>query len=74
MKESKFNLVSSAVALVLGAVAAFVIMNLFLKPPEDVTVKTIENVVTRTASEPDVDIFNFRAIDPTVEVYIGGDK
>ena len=74
MKESRFNLVSSVLALVLGAVLSFIITNLFLGAPEDVTFKTIESVVTKSTGDPDPEVFNSRAIDPTVEIYIGGDE
>lgn len=74
MKESKFNLVSSVLALVIGAVLSYVVVNLFLGDPADVTFKTIETVITKTTSEPDAEIFNARSIDPTVEVYIGGEE
>ncbi len=71
MKESKFNITSSVLALVLGAVLAFVVTNVFLGEPEDVVFTTIDRTITKDVSEPDADVFNARSVDPTVEVYIG---
>ena len=33
--------------------------------------KTLENTVDSSLSEPNEEIFNFRAVNPTVEVYVG---
>ncbi len=63
---------SSSVGLsVLGAVLAFVICNMLFGEIEDVSFKTISGKVNTTLSEPDVEVFNYKALNPTVEVYIG---
>ncbi len=40
---------------------------------ESVKVKTADPI-TATVTEPDQKVFNDKAINPTVEVFIGGDK
>ncbi len=68
----KTDLVTSITAAVLGAVIAFFVCNLFLPARENVSIKTLENADSNyTLSDPNVDVFNFRALNPTVEVYVG---
>ena len=56
---------------ILGVVIGFVICNLMLTEPEDVSYKTINANVTTQLAEPDEEIFNAKALNPTVEVYVG---
>lgn len=56
----------------IGTIAAAVLCNLILGDPNDKTVsfKTVE-VVEATLAQPDPEVFNVEAINPTVEVYVG---
>ncbi len=69
----KTDLFSSIVAAVAGALIGFFVTNLFIEPIEDVTYTTIdtETIVDTELAEPDPEIFNYRALNPTVEVYVG---
>lgn len=55
-----------------GTVIAAILCNLFLGDPNDkfVTFKTVQ-VVEATLAQPDPEVFNPEAINPTVEVFVG---
>ncbi|MBQ3309611.1 hypothetical protein IJG78_02950 [Candidatus Saccharibacteria bacterium] len=55
-----------------GTVVAAILCNLILGDPNDksVTFKTVK-VVEASLAQPDPEVFNVEAINPTVEVYVG---
>lgn len=55
-----------------GTLAAFFLFNILLGNPDDkyVSFKTIETIEA-SVTQPDPDVFNVSAINPTVEVYVG---
>lgn len=57
----------------IGTLAAFFMCNAILGDPNkaEVEYKRVRNVLTSDLAEPDAEIFNSRAINPTVEVYVG---
>ncbi len=67
----KKELITTIFAAIVGTVVAYFICNMFVSPSENVTIKTLEGNLTYTLAEPDPEIFNYRAINPTVEVYVG---
>jgi hypothetical protein len=67
----KTNLVTSIGIGVVGAVLGFFICNLLLGPIEQVSFKSIESDVSADLAEPNVDVFNYKALNPTVEVFVG---
>lgn len=67
----KTDLATSIIAAILGVVAAYFICNLLLPSISDVTFKVLNSNFSYTVSDPNPEIFNYRAIDPTVEVYVG---
>lgn len=67
----KVDLVTSILAAVFGAVLAFVLCNLLIGEIPDITYKTIEESVSTGLDEPDENLFNYKALNPTVEVYVG---
>ena len=67
----KRDLFTSVIAAVAGVLIAFFVCNIFLKPIEDVTYKTVNGTVTSTVAEPNPEVFNYKALNPTVEVYVG---
>ncbi len=67
----KTDLATSIGMAVLGAVMAFVVCNMLFGEIEDVSFKTISGKVDTTLLEPDEEVFNYKALNPTVEVYIG---
>lgn len=60
-----------AVAVV-GVVVSSVLLNMILGNPDEksVSFKTVE-VIESTLDNPDPEVFNPEAINPTVEVYVG---
>lgn len=67
----KSNLLTSVVIFVVGAVVAFITCNMIVPGIEDFNLKTIDINSDATLVDPDTEIFNYRAINPTVEVYVG---
>lgn len=67
----KTDLVTAIGAAIVGLVIAFFVTNLITGEIEDFTYKTVETSVTTTLEDPDPEVFNYRALNPTVEVYVG---
>ncbi len=57
----------------IGTLAAFLACNAILGDPNDakVELKTVNTVLTNDLAEPNEEIFNSTAINPTIEVYVG---
>lgn len=67
----KTDLATAIIATIAGVVAGFFVTSIVLPALEDVSFKTLDSSVNITLVEPNVETFNFRAVNPTVEVYIG---
>ena len=67
----KTDLATSVVLAVVGAVMGYIICDLFIGEIQPVTYTTIEEGVTVDLAMPNEDVFNFRSLNPTVEVYVG---
>ena len=67
----KTDLATAIGAAIVGLIIAFLITGFFTGPIEDVTYKTIDSKVSTELADPDSEVFNYRALNPTVEVYIG---
>ncbi len=67
----KQDLATSVFAAVIGALVAYFVCNMFLPALEDVTFSTIGETEVFNLAEPDTEVFNFRSVNPTVEVYVG---
>lgn len=62
----------SAIALaVIGFLVAFFVCNIFSGKIEDFRFKSIDSSIDMSLSDPDPEVFNYKAINPTVEVYVG---
>ena len=68
MKTDLFTSIAAAIA---GVLIAYFVTNLFLGPIEDVSYKTVQSTVSADIADPDPEVFNYKAINPTVEVYVG---
>ena len=66
------DLVTVGFAAIVGAIVGYFIFSSIMGEPQNqkVTYKTVTTVSTEL-SEPDSEIFNDEAINPTVEVYVG---
>lgn len=67
----KKDLVTVIIAAIIGFIGAYFVTNLLYPAPENVQVRTIDDTVDSSIAMPSEDIFNFRSINPTVEVYVG---
>lgn len=70
----KTDLATSIFAAVVGVVVAFIVCNLFLPELEPVSFSSLVSGGSTDYSslvEPSDEVFNFRALNPTVEVYVG---
>lgn len=70
MKQS--DIITVVIIAVVGTLAAYFGVNMFLGNPADASFqfKTI-GVVSKDLAEPDPEVFNRDAINPTIEVYVG---
>lgn len=57
----------------IGTLVAFFACNAILGDPDESTVeyKTVSSVIKSNLANPDPDVFNSLAINPTIEVYVG---
>ena len=67
----KTDLASSIGIAIAGILIAYFTCNLFVGTIEDASVKTVDASFSTSISNPDPEIFNYKAINPTVEVYVG---
>lgn len=66
------DLATTILAAVIGVIVAFLVCNFMLPEFESVSFKKLSEAETDfTLTEPDVNTFNYRALNPTVEVYVG---
>ena len=72
----KTDLASSIGVAIVGALVAYFLCNLLIVNPikqanAEVTVKTVDSSISTELSEPNAEVFNYKALNPTVEVYVG---
>ncbi|MBO7657196.1 hypothetical protein J6S55_00910 [Candidatus Saccharibacteria bacterium] len=67
----KVDLTTAIVAAIFGVVVSYLLVsNVFLKDPSPVIIKTLSTSVGTNLTEPSAEVFNYRALNPTIEVYI----
>lgn len=67
----KTDLVTAIIASIAGVLIAYFVTNMFIGPIGDITYTTVDSAVNASLADPDPEIFNYRALNPTVEVYVG---
>lgn len=67
----KTDLASAVVAAILGFGIAFFATNFFIPAIEDVSFSNLDTSVSSELTEPNEEVFNYKALNPTVEVYVG---
>ena len=67
----KSDLATAIVAAVLGFIVAFFVTNLFIPAIDPVSFGTLTTQADNTLAEPDENVFNYKALNPPVEVYVG---
>ncbi len=67
----KNDLATAILAAIVGVAVSYIVLSmLILKDPEPVVVKGLNEATSIDLAEPSVDVFNYRAINPTVETYV----
>lgn len=67
----KKDLFTTIIIAIIGIAGAFAITNYLLPAMQNVSYKTVESSVHNGLADPDVEVFNYKAVNPTVEVYVG---
>lgn len=67
----KTDLFSSIGIAIVGLLIAYFVCNLFVGPIEETQVKILKTSVDASVADPDPEVFNYKALNPTVEVYVG---
>lgn len=67
----KTELATSIAAAIAGALISYFVCGLFIGPIEDVTFTTINSDLSVDLAEPDPEVFNYKTLNPTVEVFVG---
>ena len=65
------NTIVTAVIGVICVVIAYFATNFFIGPIESVSYKEVSSGVDANLVDPNPEIFNYKALNPTVEVYVG---
>lgn len=69
----KNDLATSIIIAIVGVLIAFFACNTLTGDITPVSVKTVSGSFSPDVGDPNVEVFNYKAVNPTVEVYIGGD-
>ena len=67
----KTDLTTAIITGIVGVLAAYFIANMvILKEPAPVVIKALEEPASTSLAEPESSVFNYRALNPTVETYV----
>lgn len=67
----KTDIITTIVAAIIGVIVSFLVAtNLIIKDPAPVSVKTLTTTIDSKLDDPSVEVFNYRAVNPTVEAYV----
>lgn len=67
----KTELITTIFAAVVGVLISFFVCNLLVGQISSVSFTTIDSNVDANLSDPNPEVFNYKALNPTVEVYVG---
>ena len=67
----KNDLVTAIAVAILGTVVAYFVANMLIGDIEQASVKSITGNFASDVSDPNPEVFNYKSINPTVEVYVG---
>ena len=67
----KTDLTTSILAAVVSVIIAYFACNVLLPKIDNFTIKVLSSGVDSNLIAPNPEVFNFRSINPTVEVYVG---
>jgi len=67
----KTDLATSIGAAIVGVLIAYFVCNFFVGQIESVTFPAVDSNVSADLIDPSPEVFNYEALNPTVEVYVG---
>ena len=67
----KTDLLTSSIVAVVGALIAFFVCRAIFSEIGDISFKVVEGTVSSSVADPNPEVFNYKALNPTVEVYVG---
>ena len=67
----KTDLTTAIGVAIVGALIAFFVTNLLFGEIQEYSFKAVSGEIDTTLVSPDPEVFNYRALNPTVEVYVG---
>ena len=67
----KNDLATAILVAILGVVISYFACNTFFGEIPPYTFSTLSETITADLADPDPEVFNYSAINPTVEVYVG---
>ena len=67
----KSDLATSIAVAIVGTIVAYFVCNMFIGGIDNVSIKTLDGSTSVRVADPDIELFNYKALNPTVEVYIG---
>ena len=65
------NILYSIVIAIVGIAIAFILCDYLMPAIEPVSFKNVDANFSTDLVDPEPEIFNYRALNPTVEVYVG---
>ena len=67
----KSDLATSIAVAIVGVIVAYFVCNMFIGGIDDVSIKVLDSSTSVKVADPNIELFNYKALNPTVEVYIG---
>lgn len=67
----KNELATAIVAAIAGVVISYFVCNMFVGTSSDFSFSSVDASVNSELASPNRELFNYRALNPTVEVYVG---
>ena len=67
----KNDLATAIIAAIAGVVISYFVCNMFVGTSDSFSFNTVDSSVSNDLASPDPELFNYRALNPTVEVYVG---
>ena len=67
----KNELAASIGLAILGIIVSYFVCNLFVGQIEEISFPSITSSTDTTLQSPNPEVFNYKALNPTVEVYVG---
>ena len=67
----KQDISTSVIVGIIGVVVAYFVFSFILPAIDNVKFSVLSSDTSSNLEEPNIEVFNYRAVNPTVEVYVG---